>query len=68
MIDQSTDALDTMRTLTTELLSSIDMWSGREADPQHFRHRLLRAHALAVLDEIEQITVPRASRQVDAVR
>ena len=62
MIHESTDAFDTMRNLTTELLSSIEEWSGRVADPGHFRHRLVRAHALALLDELEQLEHLAASR------
>jgi hypothetical protein len=63
MKKHANDALDAMRALTTELITSIDAWSDREADPQHFRHRLLRAHALAVLDELEQLSAHRAPSQ-----
>ena len=62
MTDTADEALTTMRELMTELLSTIDTWSGQVADPGHFRHRLLRAHALAMLDEIEQL----ASGHVDS--
>jgi len=55
MIQDSTDSFDTMRNLTTALLSSIEDWSGRSAGPADFRHRLVRAHALALLDELEQL-------------
>lgn len=63
MTDTADDALNTMRELTTELLSTIDTWSGQVADPGHFRHRLLRAHALAMLDEIEQLASVRTDSQ-----
>jgi hypothetical protein len=69
MIHESTDAFDTMRNLTTELLSSIEDWSGRSAGPGDFRHRLVRAHALALLDELEQLSAtPASSRSHTASR
>jgi hypothetical protein len=61
MIHESTDAFDTMRNLTTALLSSIEDWSGRSAGPADFRHRLVRAHALALLDELEQLAANPSS-------
>lgn len=60
MIHESTDAFDTMRNLTTELISSIEDWRGRDAGPENFRHRLVRAHALALLDELEQLSATSA--------
>lgn len=63
MIDTADEALDTMRELMTELISSIDTWRAQVADPGHFRHRLLRAHALAMLDEIEQLASCRVDSQ-----
>lgn len=55
MIHEPDNAFDTMRNLTTELLSSIEDWRGHDAGPENFRHRLVRAHALALLDELEQL-------------
>ena len=55
MINQASEALEAMRAQTTTLLSSIEVWRARADDPGHFRHRLLRAHVLALLDEIEQL-------------
>ncbi|MDO9015395.1 MAG: hypothetical protein Q8S73_36430 [Deltaproteobacteria bacterium] len=63
MTETADEALITMRELMTELLSTIDTWSGQVADPGHFRHRLLRAHALAMLDEIEQLASGRLDSQ-----
>ena len=60
VIDQTNDPIGAIRTITIELLSTIDAWTEREPDPGHFRHRLLRAHALAVLDELEQLASGRA--------
>lgn len=59
MAHESKDAFDALRDLTTELLSSIEAWSDRLADPRDFRHRLVRAHALALMDELEQLSVSR---------
>ncbi len=59
MTDQTIETLSLMRTLVTELLSSIDALSASTDDPHHFRHRLLRGHALAVLDEVEQLASER---------
>ena len=45
---------DAMRALADALIREIDAWRSESADPGDFRPRLLRAHALAVLDEIAQ--------------
>lgn len=55
MTDRTVEALALMRSLTKELLSSIEALSREADDPQHFRHRLLRGHALAMLDELEHL-------------
>lgn len=60
MTNQTVEELGLMRTLAMELLSSIDAWSTSADDPQHFRHRLLRGHALAMLDELEHLASDNA--------
>jgi hypothetical protein len=54
MTTDATMAFDAMRDLADALISEIDAWRRDAADPGDFRPRLLRAHALAVLDEIAQ--------------
>lgn len=66
MIHEPDNAFDTMRNLTTELLSSIEDWRGHDAGPENFRHRLVRAHALALLDELEQLAASSASSRSHA--
>lgn len=66
MIHEPDNAFDTMRNLTTELLSSIEDWRGHDAGPENFRHRLVRAHALALLDELEQLAATSTSSRSQA--
>lgn len=56
MIDPHGDPFELMRAQASALLAAIEAWSCRAEDPGHFRHRLLRAHVLALLDEIEQLS------------
>jgi hypothetical protein len=60
MTKTSEEGLRPVQELAIELLAAIDAWRDLEDDPGHFRHRLLRAHAVAVLDELEQIAAGRA--------
>ncbi len=55
MKDLVANDLVTLRSLTTELLSTIDTWIEGADDPVDFRHRLVRAHAVAMLDDLEYL-------------
>ncbi len=67
MNDLASNDLGDLRSLTAELLSKIDAWIEGADDPGYFRHRLLRAHAVAMLDELEYLASDAVARTLASV-